>query len=221
MTSSLSQIEKIISRFSDARIAVFGDLMLDVHIRGKVERISQEAPVPVVAVKEHETSLGGAANVVKNISVFGARTFACGIVGNDKDGNELLSLLEGLKCDTGAVVFSKKRATTRKERVTAGTQQLLRIDYEDTSPVTDDEVGASISKLLNMIEKKKLDAVIVEDYAKGLISGDRLRLIVNSCKKAGIICALDPHPSHSLNIKGINFMTPNRGLCIGGHYFLG
>lgn len=210
MISSLAQVEKIISSFSKVRVAVFGDLMLDIHIKGKAERISQEAPVPVVAVKEHQTSLGGAANVVKNLAVFESKTFVFGVVGKDKYGYELSSLLNNLNCDTGGLVFSEKRITTRKERVIAGTQQLLRIDYEDTNPVADEELKNAFSKFLKMIEKNEFDAVIVEDYAKGLVNAERLGMIVNSCKKSGVICALDPHPSHPLDIKGISYMTPNR-----------
>ncbi|HOK05276.1 MAG TPA: PfkB family carbohydrate kinase, partial [Victivallales bacterium] len=129
---------------------------------------------------------------------------------NDKYGPEILELLKALNCDTSGVKIKEDSTTTRKERVIAGSQQLLRIDYENTTPIKTIEIKDSLNKLINLIEDKKIDAVIVEDYAKGLINKTILRKIVDCCNKNKIICALDPHPSHPFNIKGITFMTPNR-----------
>ncbi len=210
MIDSIARVEEIISGFKSARIAVFGDLMLDIHINGKAERISQEAPVPVVTVKTPRYSLGGAANVIKNLCVYGAKTHAFGIVGAEEFGTLLAGLLEDAGCSCEGVAKTSGRRTTRKERVIAGSQQLLRIDYEDTGRIPDQVLKPVLNRLLGMIRKRRLDAVVVEDYAKGLVGAETLRSIAEECRLAGIICALDPHPCHPFDVKGISFMTPNR-----------
>ncbi len=223
MISSIAKVEGIISSFKSARIAVFGDLMLDVHINGKVERISQEAPVPVVTAGSPRFSLGGAANVIKNLSAYGAKAHAFGVVGRDEFGGQIIRLLKESGCGCEGVAGTPRRGTTRKERIIAGSQQLLRIDYEETGQIPDQVLKPVLDRLLGMIRKRRLDAVVVEDYAKGLVGAEALRLISDECRLAGIICALDPHPLHPFDVKGISLMTPNRSeaLALAGLHHAG
>jgi D-beta-D-heptose 7-phosphate kinase/D-beta-D-heptose 1-phosphate adenosyltransferase len=206
----ITNIENTIAKFRNAKIAVFGDLMLDVYIWGKAVRISQEAPVQVVQVKKQEYSPGGASNVIRNLSAHGAEVHAYGAIGNDEFALKLIKLLEKERAITDGIRFLKDRGTVRKERVIAGTQQLLRIDYEETEDLKSPIRDSIVNDILDKIKKRQFDAVIIEDYAKGLVNAESVEKIAGSCSKAGIICGLDPHPSHPFNVKGITYMTPNR-----------
>jgi D-beta-D-heptose 7-phosphate kinase/D-beta-D-heptose 1-phosphate adenosyltransferase len=220
MIISLKRVRKIISGFKSVRVAVFGDIMLDVHTEGKAERISPEAPVPIVRVKSQHYSLGGAANVMKNFSVYGSEVHAYGVVGSDEFGFLIKGLLKDAGILSAGIYDAPKRSTTRKERIIAGSQQLLRIDYEETTEMEMSLVEPMLENLFGKIERNEIDAVIVEDYAKGLVSAAILRRIVAKARKHNVICALDPHPSHSFDVKGISYMTPNmsEALCLAGMF---
>lgn len=202
------RLKRIISQFNNKRIAVVGDLILDTYIWGKAERISQEAPVPVLQVGKKTHSLGGASNVMRNISSLGAKCFAFGVVGNDANGTELLSLLEKNNVITDFVQSSNERQTIEKQRILAGNQQLLRIDYEKIDEISDDIRKRIILGIEEIAEG--LDCIIIEDYAKGLLNDDIMRKIVRIAQRHQIPIGLDPHPTKRYEIKGLTFSTPNR-----------
>ena len=199
-----------LSRFSGARVAVVGDVMLDVYLWGQVSRISPEAPVPVVNVERRTSCLGGASNVMRNLRTLGASAYAYGIVGDDEAGTELVSnLREFGVCDDGIVVDNSRR-TTEKKRIVAGSQQLLRVDTEDVFGADDKIRRVIVDKVISRIRAKELDAVIFEDYNKGLLSAWMLEEIIAEARKFGVITALDPKPGSLEPVKHLSVMKPNR-----------
>ena len=201
---------KIINAFCEQSLAVVGDVMLDKYIWGHSNRISQEAPVPVVLVKNETYVPGGAANVARNVLSLGGNASIFGIVGNDLEGTQLEQCLLEKGVETSTLLRSKNRGTTVKTRVLAGNQQVVRIDREETDDVSISERHIMLRTLETSIKSGKIKAVILEDYAKGLFSKSFMASLVLLCKKYNVMSALDPHPNNPYNIKGLTFMTPNR-----------
>lgn len=201
---------KILENFDKARVAVLGDMMLDVYIWGQVNRISPEAPVPVVSVTKRTCCLGGAANVMRNIATLGARAEGFGVIGNDEAGTQVIAELQNAGIAPGGVVTSLERPTTEKRRIMASGQQLLRIDEENTSPVPDEIRRKLVSGIIDRIRSGNLDAVIFEDYAKGLLASWMLEEIVSEARKYKVTTALDPKPGGLDPVKGLTFIKPNR-----------
>lgn len=206
----IERLKEIINLFENKKIAVVGDLMLDVYIWGKATRISPEAPVPVVRVTKKTACLGGAANVMRNVVTLGGQVKAFGVVGNDTDGGEVKDMLAGYGIESKSVYTDLQRKTTQKQRVIAGTQQLLRIDYEDTDPVDGKFRASIVSDLLELIESSAIDAVIFEDYGKGMLNEEMLNAAVKAAARKGIVTSLDPKPGHLMNVKGLTVIKPNR-----------
>ncbi len=205
-----NRLKKIVDKFSDIRIAVVGDLILDVYIWGKASRISPEAPVPVVQVKEKSSCLGGAANVMRNVVTLGGKIKAYGVIGDDSDGDEMKNLFAAYNIDPSSLSVDKSRRTTKKERIIASAQQLLRVDFEDTEKLDDIIRQEMIIELKKLIASKAVDAIIFEDYGKGVLNEEMLNQIVPSAKENNIITSLDPKPGHLLKVKGLTVMKPNR-----------
>lgn len=202
-------IETIINNFKNIKIAVIGDLMLDEYIIGKVDRISPEAPVPVVKVIEEKSVLGGAANVVNNLATLGAKVICGGVVGEDSNGEKLKETFsENKNIEASLIVTSKKRPTIVKKRILANHQQLLRLDWEEDFHIDKDEE----EKLIKNLEKniKELDAVILSDYDKGLLTPDLSQKIINLCRKNNVVVTVDPKPKNIANFKGASSITPNK-----------
>lgn len=215
------KIKNIIASFKGKKIAVIGDMILDVYIWGSATRISQEAPVPVVCARKKTMSLGGAANVMRNISSLGGTAIAFGAVGTDDNGDRLLSLLDESSIVSNYVKRSSDRETIEKQRIIAGNQQLLRIDYEKNEAFASDIRNKIISEISEMLKHKELDAILFEDYAKGLIGEEMVLKILAVANETGIPVGLDPHPSHLINAKGFAFATPNRAeaYALSGTYY--
>ncbi len=203
-------LKKIIDRFGNLRIAVIGDLMLDVYLWGKVSRISPEAPVPVINITKESCCLGGAANVMRNISTLGASAYAFGVLGEDKASETVLNEMAHLRIRHEYIVRDRRRRTTEKRRVMAVTQQLLREDYEDITPLADDLRRRMVDGVLALIRAKAVDAVIFEDYGKGVLTDWMLKDIIDEAKKYGVITALDPKPGSLAPVQGLTVMKPNR-----------
>ncbi len=204
------RLSNIIRLAGDRKIAVIGDLMLDVYVWGRANRISQEAPVPVVQVRKQTQTLGGASNVMRNIVSLGGSVMSFGVIGNDEAGKKMLSLFGEQGIDREFVISDSGRSTTQKQRVIAGTQQLVRIDYENIEPVSDSIRSKLTEGLIKTIEKDEIHAVIFEDYAKGVLNKESVDAINKASLKKGLITALDPHPSQPFEVKGLTLMTPNR-----------
>ena len=194
------------------RIAVIGDLMLDTYISGTAHRLSQEAPVPVLRVRSKSIRLGGAANVMRNLKALSpdAKVYAFGIVGVDEPGEKLRALLAGARINTNGIVGVPGRVTIEKQRVLAGNQQIVRMDFEETAPIETDIRDRLIETVTAKIRTHELDALVIEDYAKGLIGQEMLDALVKTARAEGVFTALDPHPGNPVQTKGISLMTPNR-----------
>ncbi len=207
-----AEYQKVVEKFSNVRIAVIGDLMLDVYLWGTVNRISPEAPVPVVNVNKRTCCLGGAGNVMRNIATCGGNAVAFGAVGDDESGRELLRELDDLGIAQAGVVLSPRRRTTEKCRVIAGAQQLLRTDFEDTMPLEDELRRNMVNKINELIASSAIDAVIFDDYAKGVLSAWMLEEIIANAKKHHVTTILDPKPKAGgvAPVKGLTLLKPNR-----------
>lgn len=202
------RLEEILECFKNIRVAVVGDMMLDDYIIGSVDRISPEAPVPVVSVKNERFVLGGAANVVNNLATLGAKTLCFGVIGDDTDGDRLLNEFKKKDIEIDGIVRTEERPTIVKRRIISGTQQLLRIDWEDSSKI--DEILEN--NLLDNIRKHidEIDAIILSDYDKGLLTPRVAKEIIKMARDKNIIVTVDPKPKNALNYVGATSMTPNR-----------
>ncbi|NLH50221.1 MAG: D-glycero-beta-D-manno-heptose-7-phosphate kinase [Myxococcales bacterium] len=207
LTERKKQLSAILNRFKQARVLVVGDVMADHYVWGEVERISPEAPVPVVRVRREEILLGGAANVANNLRALGARVALAGVIGDDAIGNHLRTMLQGNAIDTAALAADGKRPTIIKTRVVAQNQQVVRVDWENADALTADQRR----RLLDAIAARlpELDAIIVSDYAKGVIDKgllDGLRLLH---RRRGIPVVIDPKIRNMAFYRGFTCMTPN------------
>lgn len=203
----LDRVQKIIDRFGSLNILVVGDIMLDQYLWGKVNRISPEAPVPVVRVIEKTFNMGGAANVAQNIMSLGARVHLSGIVGTDHEGSSLCSTLESQGLDVRGIISDNNRQTTLKTRVMAYNQQVVRIDHENDETI-DGVTGDALSSYLRE-EIPKCDGVIISDYGKGVINEKIVNTIVSLVTKNDIICSIDPKIKNFPFYKNVTVLTPN------------
>lgn len=198
-------ISKMLSAMQDIKILVIGDLMLDHYIWGDVHRISPEAPVPIVNATRESHTAGGAANVALNLASLGIPVSLAGSLGIDVSGEKLLGILDGAGIDTSLCLTESRRPTIVKTRVIVRNQQLCRIDHEASASLYSID---STAALLIAIETS--DAIIVSDYAKGVISQSTLNAILDHAKHHGKTIAIDPKPSRKLKFEGASLITPNR-----------
>lgn len=201
-----------VKKFTNGKIAVIGDMMLDVYFRGDVTRISPEAPVPVVNVSKRTSCLGGAANVMRNITSLGGRAWAFGVTGSDESGREVVSELDKAGIDHAGVIAVSGRRTTEKCRIIAGAQQLLRADFENTCPVDDASREKIVGQLEELIASGNINAVIIDDYAKGLLDSWMLERLISAAQRSNIITLFDPKPVNGSirPVKGLTVLKPNR-----------
>lgn len=200
---------EIFERFDTLNVLVIGDVMLDNYVWGKVERISPEAPVPIVKVNKTESRLGGAANVALNIQALGATPIICAIVGDDKEGQELLALMENQGLSTRCIVEMKSRCTTVKTRVIAHKQQIVRIDTETDDPLSPQLTDVILARLRSILESESIDAIIFEDYDKGLVTEHLITQVVEIARSKGIITVVDPKKSNFLHYRKVSLFKPN------------
>lgn len=202
------RLREVLGRFASVRVSIFGDLMLDRYVWGDVNRISPEAPVPVVEVTRDSVRFGGAANVAENVASLGARASVVGLVGDDTAGRELIRLLDGRGVDTKRVVIDSRRPTTTKTRIIAHNQQVVRADREDASEVADDVAARIGDALRDAIEDS--DVLIVSDYGKGVVTGEILGAAIAQARGSGKITCVDPKESHFDSYVGVTAITPNQ-----------
>jgi len=204
----MSRLKSIISKFSKAKILIIGDLILDEYIWGEVERISPEAPVPVVWAKESNYLPGGAANVASNIRSLGADVNVVGIVGKDERAQILLAELKKKQINTNGVFEVFNRCTSIKTRIIAGHQQIVRVDWENVA-----SIPPSIENKIEEYIKRnipKYDAVIIEDYGKGLVTPVLVRCAASAAKLHRKIINVDPKENHFQDYVGVTAITPNK-----------
>ena len=207
---SISRLNRAITKFKEAKVLVIGDIIMDYFVWGDVNRISPEAPVPVVQVKRETKMLGGAANVIHNIATLGAKPILCGVIGGDLNGREILHMAGEMGLRTDGIVTEKMRPTSIKTRVVAQGQQVVRFDRENS----DDIQIESTQSLLAFIEENLIDlnAIVVADYGKGVISSDLmrgLRSLVDSSTDHSIVTAVDPKTGNFEYYQGVDVITPN------------
>jgi len=204
----MKNLKSIVDKFPGANILVIGDLILDEYIAGKVDRISPEAPVPIVWADKRSYAAGGAANVAGNIRSLGAKVCLAGVVGTDKNSEILLSELKKAKISTAAVFSEPRRHTTLKTRVLAAHQQVVRIDWEHTHAIS-----AKLNKKISASVRKNIgafDAVIIEDYGKGVVNMHLLQEIIGLARSRKKIITVDPKEEHFQYYRGVSSITPNR-----------
>jgi len=195
-------------RIIPLHILVVGDLMLDHYLWGECSRISPEAPVQVVDVADERSLLGGAGNVINNLCAFGARVSVASVVGEDEAGRELLAMLAEREIDTSHLLLDPKRKTSRKSRVVASHQQVVRFDHECRTDID----SASEQRLLEAVESllPEVDMVLLSDYAKGVLTEALVTRLIALCKRHGIRVLVDPKGSDYARYRGAYLITPNR-----------
>lgn len=204
-----SKFDKIVHDISKLQVAVIGDVMLDTYWWGTVDRISPEAPVPVVAVTNREQRIGGAGNVALNVAALGARVSMISVLGKDDDGAQLTKLLGENDIDTRYLVHSEQRITTNKIRIISRNQHMMRLDAELADDITKLEEEQLLYAFENYIASESPDVVILEDYNKGVLTEPVIRKIIDLCKKHGILSAVDPKRKNFFAYTGIDIFKPN------------
>jgi D-glycero-beta-D-manno-heptose-7-phosphate kinase len=204
---SKEEITRIFHSFQGKNVLVIGDVMLDAYWWGKVERISPEAPVPIVHVQKREYRLGGAANVALNLKRLGAEPVLCSLIGHDADGDQFLKLLDAEGINNDGLIYSKVRPTTVKTRIISGKNQLLRVDTEEDGHITEEETASLIGQINYLLEKA--DLVIFEDYDKGVITPALIEAIIEQANIKNIPIAVDPKKRNFMAYKGVTLFKPN------------
>jgi len=204
---SAAQARPFVSRFAGRRLLVLGDLMTDRYLWGRVERISPEAPVPVVSIDQETYSLGGSANVAHNLASLGAKVELVGLVGADAAGAHLSQAVAERGVDTRGLVVDRARRTTVKTRVIAHQQQVVRTDEEDAQ----DAQGDAEARLIESLERAlpTAEALIVSDYGKGVITSATLGWALAAARAKGVPVCVDPKETHFFNYQGVAVLTPN------------
>lgn len=202
------RVRTILQAARKTRVLVIGDAMLDQFIWGRVTRISPEAPVPVIEFERESFMPGGAANVARNLTSLHAQAELSTLVGKDSAATQLRALLQENGVDCTGLLPSSHRATTKKTRIVAHTQQVARVDRERTGSLSPRETA----QLFNHVQKRlpEVDAVIVGDYGKGVVTQEVLNGLKQACRARGLWLSMDPKPVHSLDLSGLSLITPNR-----------
>lgn len=203
----IDNLDEILQNFRFKKIAVVGDLMLDEYIVGDVERISPEAPVPVVNVRSEFSVMGGAANVINNLKELGAKVYCLGVIGDDEYGKKIRTELKQKDINLDGLLIDTERPTTTKKRVIAHNQQLLRLDWEKKISISSSLEEKIIKKFCNVIQE--VDAVIFSDYDKGVLTQKVAERLIKICNDNSKIVIVDPKPMNAKNYTGATSMTPN------------
>jgi len=208
MALTTQQVQRLIPSFSGKRIAIVGDLMVDRYYWGSVSRVSPEAPVPVVDVASESSRLGGAANVANNIQSLGGTPVLIGLIGDDHTGSTLLELMTAQGLSTKGIVTDPGRRTTVKTRVIAHDQHVVRIDYETKEapgPEAEEKLVAAVAGQI-----ADLDAVILEDYNKGVMTPTVIRRVIETARDHGKVVSVDPKFDNFLEYRNVTVFKPNR-----------
>jgi rfaE bifunctional protein kinase chain/domain len=202
-------INRAFDQFKHLKAIVIGDVMIDSYYWGKTERISPEAPVPVVSVQKKENRLGGAANVARNIKALDAEVFLCTVIGDDEGGNTFESLMKDENMPVDGLIKDEKRPTTIKTRVISHHQQMLRIDEETVSPIDRKVNKKLIDRIQSIIDREDIDVVIFEDYDKGLITPNLIKQVITFCREHGVPVTVDPKKKNFKAYKHATLFKPN------------
>lgn len=203
----MGDFNNLINQFKDIPVLVIGDVMIDAYLFGNVERISPEAPVPIVAVNKKESRLGGAANVALNLASLGAKPILCSTIGNDGEGNELIELLIKSNINSAGILKDIDRITTVKTRVISQNHQMLRIDNENSEPLNLIQTNALVAKIEELLPQAKI--VIFEDYDKGVITESLIKSVTNKANQLGIPTVVDPKKRNFNYYNNVTLFKPN------------
>jgi len=204
-----ADLEKIFKAFGKLNVLIIGDVMIDAYMWGNVNRISPEAPVPIVAVNKKENRLGGAANVALNIQAMGATAMLCAVTGDDEGSKIFMELLKKQKLSASGILKSKTRVTTVKTRIIGNNHQMLRVDEEIETPVNTADTNKLTAYAKKLIADKKVDVIIFEDYDKGCITPELIKNIVALAKQKNIPTVVDPKKKNFMAYNGVTLFKPN------------
>ncbi len=202
------RLGELLDRFAKCRVAILGDMMLDRYVWGNVNRVSPEAPVPVVEVTRETIRFGGAANVAENVASLGASAIVVGVVGRDEHAHLLTSLLTERGVDISKVLEVDGRPTTTKTRIIAHSQQVVRADREDLRPLSADTESRLVELATEAIASA--DVLVISDYGKGVVSERALAAVLEQVREAGKLVCVDPKESHFASYTGVTAITPNQ-----------
>jgi rfaE bifunctional protein kinase chain/domain len=200
--------QDLFDQFSTKRVLVIGDVMVDAYLMGKVNRMSPEAPVPIVDLFEKDERIGGAGNVALNLAALGASPIICSVIGADCEGERLIQLFKDSNISTDGMYASSNRRTTVKTRVLSNNQQLLRIDSEDTTLINSSEETQLLSQITSVLESG-IDGIIFEDYNKGVLTPSLISAVLALAKAHQIPTTVDPKKDHFFEYKGCSLFKPN------------
>ena len=206
---NVSEFDTLFQSFNTLKIGVIGDVMLDTYWWGKVERISPEAPVPVVAVSKKEQRIGGAGNVALNVASLAAAVNVISIIGNDDEGKQLVSLLNDNNINTDFIILNNERITTNKIRIISRNQHMMRLDAEVTTALTIHTEEILLNAFIKYVADVQPQLVILEDYNKGLLTKNVIEKVIAICKENNILTAVDPKRKNFFEYKGVDIFKPN------------
>jgi rfaE bifunctional protein kinase chain/domain len=209
MIRAEEEITRLFNTFDGCRVLVIGDVMIDSYLIGKVDRISPEAPVPVVALKQRDNMLGGAANVALNLKSLGAEAILCSVIGMDKQGDELFTLLDKAGLTTEGIIRSSERITTTKYRIISNRMQMLRVDEEMDTDLNAGDAVELINCITNLVESRKPEVIILQDYNKGVLSPVVIEKVAELAGKSEIPVAVDPKKKNFTAYRNITLFKPN------------
>lgn len=201
--------DQLFQSFKEIRVGVIGDVMLDTYWWGHVDRISPEAPVPVVSLDKRELRIGGAGNVALNLVALGAKVNIFSVMGEDEDGRTLDQMLTDSGIDTSYIIFSHERKTTNKIRVISRNQQMMRLDSETTTDLSAGVEEALYDRIRDYILQEKPAVLILEDYNKGVLTESLIRCVISLCKEHNVITTVDPKKKNFFAYSGVDIFKPN------------
>lgn len=205
----MEDFEKLFGTFNSLRVVVAGDIMLDTYMWGTVERISPEAPVPVVSLNKKEFRIGGAGNVALNCAALGAEVTLLSVTGDDAEAGQLIELALANNIETDYVLRSTRRITTNKTRIISRNQQMMRLDAEVTADLSEEDEELFIKKAEELFDRQKPDIVIFEDYNKGVLTESTIAHLISLCKQKDILTAVDPKRQNFFSYKYADIFKPN------------
>jgi rfaE bifunctional protein kinase chain/domain len=203
------ELDKLFTEFKHIKTGVIGDVMLDTYWWGHVDRISPEAPVPVVALDKKELRIGGAGNVALNLASLGSPVSVLSVIGADEDGEMLTKLLNDHHINTSGLLQHSSRITTNKTRIISRNQQMMRLDSEITKELSLEVEDALLAKVEHFITSEKPQAIIFEDYNKGVLTERVITGVIKLCREHGVITTVDPKRKNFFTYKGVDIFKPN------------
>lgn len=202
-------MKNLLQNFATKKVIVVGDVMIDSYMVGNVNRVSPEAPVPIVSIDDKKYRLGGAANVALNTAAFGSKVFLCSVIGNDEKSKIFKDLLVRNNLPSDGIIYDNSRKTTVKTRIISNGQHLLRIDDEDDSQISENLSEQLFKRIEKIIQEENIDILIFEDYDKGVLSPKLIQRIIKLCKEKGIRTSVDPKKRNFNSYSGVSLFKPN------------